>query len=231
MAFIECTHLQKKYGKKTVALRDLNATFDTGCVVGIFGPNGSGKSTFLKILAGVETSYSGKVLINGSAPGVVSKGIVSYLPEQFFLNHRFSAKKAIDLYDDFYDDFEPERARELIANFNLSEKAPIKTFSKGMREKLHFALTMSRNAKVYLLDEPLGGIDPATRQDILRELVQHYNPNALTIITTHMITEMETLFDRAFYFRNGEVALEGEAETLRMEHGKSLNDLFMEVCR
>ncbi len=231
MAMIDVANLTKVYRKKKCALKDITLSLDTGNVVGLFGPNGSGKSTFFKILAGLETIYSGSVSIDGGPVGLRSKEMVSYMSEHFYLHNHYTAKKAIRLYDDFYADFNMERAYELLENFQLPATTSIKSFSKGMMEKLHVLLTISRDARVYLLDEPLGGIDPATRQEILMELVRRYRPESLTIVTTHMITEMESIFDHALYLRDGQLVLEGSAEDLRLQRGKSLNELFLEVCR
>lgn len=231
MALIEIQGLTKTYGR-VEALRGLDLTVNAGQIIGIFGPNGSGKSTLLKILAGIITLYEGKVLIGGARPAAATtKENISYLAEQPFLPDRYNARDCLKLYEAFFTDFDATKAESYIERFNLPMKTPMRKLSKGMQEKLHLAMIMGREAEVYLLDEPMGGIDPLARQNILDEMVEFYRPDAAVILTSHLLDELERVVDTAIFLKEGEIILAGGAEDLRMAHGKSLSELFREVCR
>lgn len=231
MAVIEIQSLSKAYNKHN-ALHDVNLNINAGQIVGVFGRNGCGKSTLLKVLGGLITVYQGKVFINGARPAMAeTKKHISYLAEKPFLPDRYNAEACLNLYEQFYNDFDRAKAERYLQKFNIPNKQSMKKLSKGMVEKLHLAMIMGREADIYLLDEPISGIDPAARQDIMEELVSFYCPESVVIITSHLINELEAVIDTAVFLKDGEVVLSGAAEDLRLAHGKSLNELFMEVCR
>ncbi|MFP5528568.1 ABC transporter ATP-binding protein [Peptococcus simiae] len=230
MPLVECRKLTKAYGKKT-ALADVSFSAEAGQVVGLFGPNASGKSTLMALLAGIINDYKGEILIAGQAPGKASKDLVAYQSDLVRLPDYYSLKDGLDLYDNFYPDFHRDRAEGFLRDFGLAEKDRIKRLSRGSQEKYFLSLTLARQAQVYLLDEPMNGLDPRARQDILDQLIRVYTPEALTIITTHMISDVETLVDSALYLKEGRIALYGDAEDLRRTHGTGLKDLFMEVSQ
>lgn len=230
MPLLECSALTKSFGRKT-ALSDMTFTADAGQIIGLFGPNASGKSTLLAILAGIINVYTGEVRIGGQKPGQGTKDFVAYQSDKLALPGHYNLKNGIDLYDRFFVDFNRERALAFLHDFGLSEKDGLRQLSRGSQEKFYLSLTLGREAQVYLLDEPMNGIDPRSRQEILDLLIRVYTPEALTIIATHSITEVETLVDSALYLRQGQVALYGSAEDLRNDYGRSLKEIFMEVCQ
>ena len=211
------------------ALRGINLDIKPGKIVGLLGPNGSGKTTFLKIAAGILHASSGKILIDGQEPGVYTKSIVSYLPDNEYLPNWMKVRDAIKYFKDFYLDFDEAKAKELLLFMNLDENSTVKSLSKGMKEKLKLTLILSRNAKLYILDEPLGGVDPTAREKILNAIVNSFNENSSMIITTHLVNDMERIFDDVAFISNGEIVLQGNAEELRMEKEKSIDELYREV--
>jgi ABC-2 type transport system ATP-binding protein len=211
------------------ALRGINLYIKPGKIVGLLGPNGSGKTTFLKIAAGILHASSGKILIDGQEPGVYTKSIVSYLPDNEYLPNWMKIRDAIKYFKDFYLDFDEAKAKELLLFMNLDENSTVKSLSKGMKEKLKLTLILSRNAKLYILDEPLGGVDPTAREKILNAIVNSFNENSSMIITTHLVNDMERIFDDVAFISNGEIVLQGNAEELRMEREKSIDELYREV--
>ncbi|PRR80109.1 putative ABC transporter ATP-binding protein YxlF [Clostridium liquoris] len=223
-------NLTKSYlGKK--ALNVVNIEIPKGKVVGILGPNGSGKTTLLKIIAGLLKPSSGKVLIDGKEPGVYTKSIVAYLPDTPFLYKWMKIKDSIDFYRDFYKDFDEEKAWELLKFMNLDPDSKVTSLSKGMAEKLNLTLTLSRKAKLYILDEPLGGVDPTTREKILDAIIQNYNEDSSMLITTHLVNDIERLFDEVLFIANGSIVLSGNAEELRLKEEKSIDELYREVFK
>lgn len=220
--------LTKSYfGKK--ALNVVNIQIPKGKIVGILGPNGSGKTTLLKIMAGLLKPSSGKILIDGKEPGIYTKSIVAYLPDTNFLYKWMKIKDAIGYYKDFYKDFDEEKAWELLKFMNLDPDSKVTSLSKGMTEKLNLTLTLARKAKLYILDEPLGGVDPTTREKILDAILQNYNEDSSMLITTHLVNDIERLFDEVIFISNGSVVLSGNAEELRLKEGKSIDELYREV--
>ena len=230
MSLLECRKLNKNYGGN-FALNDIDLQIEPGRIVGLLGPNGSGKTTLIKLINGLLTPTGGEVLIDGRKPSPETKAIVSYLPERNALSEWMSAKQAMDYYADFFEDFNRDKAKEMIRNLGLDEQARIKTMSKGTREKLQLILVMSREAKLYLLDEPIGGVDPATRDYILRTIISNYNENASVIISTHLIADVEQVLDDVIFLREGHVELHESVDEIRNEKGTSVDALFREVFR
>lgn len=230
MSILECKALSKRFGA-TQALESIELELEGGHIVGLLGPNGSGKTTLIKLCNGLLTPTGGTVRINGMAPGAGTKAIVSYLPERNALPEWMTTAQAVDYYADFFEDFNSDRAKEMIANLGLQENQRIKTMSKGTREKLQLILTMSREAKLYLLDEPIGGVDPATRDYILHTIISNYNPDATVIISTHLITDVEPILDEVIFLREGRVVLYNSVDSIREEKGKSVDELFREVFK
>ncbi|MGC5076404.1 ABC transporter ATP-binding protein [Agrococcus sp. DT81.2] len=227
---IELRGLVKTYGPLR-ALDGLDLTLPYGQVVGLLGENGSGKTTLLKVLAGVLADYSGEVRIAGHAPGPESKSRVSYLPDVSFLPDGARVRSCIELYDDCFEAFDPERARDLIGFFGLDASMRLKEMSKGMREKVQIALAMARDARVFLLDEPISGVDPAARDVILQGVLRNLSADSLLLVSTHLIHDLEPILDSVVLMRRGRVALAGQVDDLRAEHGVSIDRLFREVYR
>ena len=230
MSLLECKELNKSYGGK-FALHDVDLQIEPGRIVGLLGPNGSGKTTLIKLVNGLLAPNGGEVLIEGKKPSPETKAVVSYLPERIALDERMTARQAVKFYADFYADFRRELAEEMIANLGLDAAQRIKTMSKGTKEKLQLILVMSRKAKLYLLDEPIGGVDPATRDYILRTIITNYNEDASVIISTHLIADVEQVLDEVVFLRDGCVALHDTVDHIRDEQGKSVDALFREVFR
>ena len=230
MSLLECRKLNKNYGG-SFALNDIDLQIEPGRIVGLLGPNGSGKTTLIKLINGLLTPTGGEVLIDGRKPSPETKAIVSYLPERNALSEWMSAKQAMDYYADFFEDFNRDKAKEMIRNLGLDEQARIKTMSKGTREKLQLILVMSWEGKLYLLDEPIGGVDPATRDYILRTIISNYNENASVIISTHLIADVEQVLDDVIFLREGHVELHESVDEIRNEKGTSVDALFREVFR
>ena len=230
MSIFECKALTKNYGAKTV-LDSIDLTIEPGRIVGLLGPNGSGKTTLIKLANGLLQPTSGSIKIAGKAPCRATKAIVSYLPDRNTLPGWMTIAQALDYYGDFYSDFRRGVAEAMLMNLGLDRTQKIKTLSKGMREKTQLILTMSRDAKLYLLDEPIGGVDPATRDYILRTIIGNYSEDAAVIISTHLIADVEQILDEVVFLREGQVMLHESVETIRDEKGKSVDELFREVFR
>ena len=230
MSILECRALSKSYGAKS-ALGGVDLTIEPGRIVGLLGPNGSGKTTLIKLANGLLTPTSGEILIDGKKPSRATKAIVSYLPDRSTLPGWMSIAQALDYYGDFYADFRRGVAEQMLMNLGLDRTQKIKTLSKGMREKTQLILTMSREAKLYLLDEPIGGVDPATRDYILRTIISNYSEDAAVIISTHLIADVEQVLDEVVFLREGQVMLHESVEQIRDEKGKSVDELFREVFR
>lgn len=225
---IQINNLNKSYGMKHV-ISDMKLELEGGKIVGLLGPNGSGKSTLIKMLGGVLKADSGEVLIDGKPVSVETKKIVSYLPERTYLSPSMKVKEAIRMFEDFYEDFKRERAEEMLGKLNISVNDTIKSLSKGTREKVQLVLVMSRDAKVYLLDEPMGGVDPAARDYILKTILTNYNENACVVISTHLISDVEKVLDEVVFIQNGKVILNETVDEIRENKGKSVDALFREV--
>lgn len=227
---VHVDHLTKHY-RKTPALRDYSLSLDAGHIVGLMGPNGCGKTTLLKILAGVLSDYEGTVSIDGHAPGVATKQIVSYLPDADFLNAEWTAADAIRIYSTFFADFDADKAASMVDFFGLPTDRRLGEMSKGMGEKLQISLIMSRRARVFLLDEPISGVDPATRDVILEGILREFDPTSLLIMSTHLISDIEHFVDYALFMKEGQVLLQGDADDLRASHGDSLDAIFRKEYR
>ena len=225
---VEIKELGKCYGKKKV-MNNLSLSLESGRIVGILGPNGSGKSTLIKMMAGVLKPTSGQITINGYPVGVNTKKIVSYLPERTYLNPSMKVKEAVDYFADFYEDFSKQKALDMLEKFGINEQDKIKSLSKGTREKVQIVLVMSREAKLYLLDEPMGGVDPAARDYILRTIISNYNEDATVVITTHLISDIENVLDEVVFIKQGEVYLKESVDDIRTKSNKSVDALFREV--
>ena len=225
---IQINNLNKSYGMKHV-INDMHLELEGGKIVGLLGPNGSGKSTLIKMLGGVLKANSGEILIDGKPVSVETKKIVSYLPERTYLSPSMKVKEAIRMFEDFYEDFKRERAEEMLGKLNISVNDTIKSLSKGTREKVQLVLVMSRDAKVYLLDEPMGGVDPAARDYILKTILTNYNENACVLISTHLISDVEKVLDEVVFIQNGNVILNETVDEIRENKGKSVDALFREV--
>ena len=206
MAILECVDLSKRFGA-VQALDTVSLSIEPGRVTGLLGPNGSGKTTLLKLANGLLTPSDGEILINGKAPGRESRGLVSYLPDRPYLADWMKVRQLLDFFQDFYADFDRDRATEMLLRLNIGENMRIKEMSKGTREKTQLILVMSRKAKLYLLDEPIGGVDPATRDYILDTIIRNYNPEAAVIISTHLIADVEQVLDDVIFINSGRVVL------------------------
>ncbi len=224
---IEVSGLKKSYGHNEV-LRGLDLSYNQGQVIGLLGPNGCGKTSLIKILTGLIHDYEGTVLIDGQAPGVYTKSITAYLPERTYLPEWMKAKDAILYFDDFFADFDKVKATEMLNRFRLDPNQKIKTMSKGMQEKLQLLIVMSRASKLYCLDEPLGGVDPATRSAILDVIMNNYADKATVLISTHLINDVERIFDSVLMIGEGRVKLNASIDQIK-ESGRSVEDIFKEV--
>lgn len=227
-ALVECKGLKKSYGKRPV-IHDMSLELEPGKIIGLLGPNGSGKTTLIKILAGILSRNDGEVSIDGKQIGVESKKIVSYLPERTYFSTSMKVKETIEFFEDFYEDFHRERAEQMLANLGIDLNSKIKQLSKGTREKLQLVLVMSRDAKLYLLDEPMGGVDPAARDYILKTILTNYSENSSVIISTHLISDVEKVLDDVVFIKNGVIVLHESADNIREKKGKSIDALFREV--
>ena len=229
-ALVQFNHVTKQYGDKK-ALDDVSFTLEPGKIYGLLGPNGSGKSTAIKIINDLLKPTSGTVQINGLAPGVESKKIISYLPDRSYLNDWMKVEDAFKLFEDFYEDFDRNRAEEMLKSLNIASDARLKTLSKGTLEKVQLILIMARRAKLYILDEPIAGVDPAAREYILQMILSNYGEESSILISTHLITDIEKVLDEVLFLQNGRIVLSGAVDDIRAEHGKSIDGLFREVFR
>ena len=226
---VEIHNLTKSYDKRKEALHDLTLTLPRGRIVGLLGPNGSGKTTLIKLLNGLLVPDGGEILIDGEKPGPSTKAKVSYLPERTYLKNGATIRELLSYFQDFYEDFRTDRAREMLASLRIEENARIWALSKGTREKVQLILVMSRDASLYILDEPIAGVDPAARDYILRTIITNYNENATVLISTHLITDIENILDEVIFMKEGRLLLQTSVEEIREEKGKSVDAYFREV--
>lgn len=227
---IKLENVVKRYGKKE-ALKGINLDIPKGKIVGLLGPNGSGKSTMIKLLNGLLQPDEGTIEIAGMKPSIETKKIVSYLPERTYLSEWMKMKDLLKFFSDFYEDFDLEKAEEMIEALNINIDEKIKDMSKGTKEKVQLILVMSRNADVYILDEPIGGVDPAARSFIMRTILQNFSEESTLIIATHLISEIENICDEIIFLSYGEIKLQGNVDEIREEKGKSIDALFREEFR
>lgn len=227
---LECQGLTKKYNN-FYALSNLDLTLERGQIVGLLGPNGSGKTTLIKLINGLLIPTDGRVMINSLAPGVETKKLVSYLPEREYLNDHMRVDEILSYFVDFYDNFSIERANAMLKDLEIDTHARLRTLSKGTKEKVQLVLVMSRDAELYILDEPIGGVDPAARDYILHTILTNYNENATILLSTHLITDIENVLDRVIFLQNGQLTLNATVDEIRSKWGKSVDALFREVFK
>ena len=225
---VKIENLVKNYGDKN-ALNAINLEIPEGKIIGLLGPNGSGKSTFIKLLNGLLEPTSGSVLIRGNKPGIESKKIISYLPERTYLNDWMKVKDLLYFFEDFYADFNRKRALEMLESLKINIDQKLKTMSKGTKEKVQLILVMAREAQLYILDEPIGGVDPAARDYIIKTIIKNYSEKSSIIIATHLIQEIENICDEVVFLCEGSIVLQGAVDEIREEKGKSIDALFREV--
>ena len=230
MPILQCQGLTKYYGG-VLALDHADIAIEPGQIVGLLGPNGSGKTTLIKLANGLLQLTSGSILIDDMTPSPKTHAIVSYLPERIALTDWMNVRQLMDFYGDFYADFQREAAEQMLAQLQLPLGQTVRQMSKGTREKLQLILTMSRKAKLYLLDEPIGGVDPATRDYILHTILSNYNPEAAVVISTHLITDVESILDSVIFLNQGKVVLQSTVDDIRETRGKSVDAYFREVFR
>lgn len=227
---LECRDLTKKYGYKQ-ALDGINLKLPEGRIVGLLGPNGSGKSTIIKIMNGLLTPTTGELLVNGMKPGVETKKLISYLPERTYLNSWMKVSDIISYFEDFYADFNAAKAFDMLQKLNIDATMKLKTLSKGTKEKVQLILVMSREAKLYVLDEPIAGVDPAARDYILNTIISNYNKDATVLLSTHLISDIENILDEVIFIQNGHITLYDSVDNIREREGKSVDGLFREVFK
>lgn len=229
-AILECNGLTKRFGRKT-ALNNVDLKIQRGQIIGLLGPNGSGKTTLIKLANGLLTPTRGTILINGQEPGTETKKIVSYLPERNYLNDWMKVQQLINFFADFYADFKTEKAYDMLNKLQIDPQDKLKNLSKGTKEKVQLILVMSREADLYLLDEPIGGVDPAARDYILETILSNYCENSTILISTHLISDIEKVLDSVVFINQGQVVLTSTVDDIRNEKGKSVDDLFREVFK
>lgn len=224
---IECKKLCKNYGAKKV-LKNINLNIEKGKIVGLLGPNGSGKTTLIKLLNDLLVPTSGEILINGKKPGIESKKIISYLPERTYLDNNLKVIEVIKFFQDFYEDFDSQIAKKLLKRLKIDPNDKLKTMSKGTKEKVQLILVMSRRAELYILDEPIGGVDPAARDYILDTIMENFNQGATILISTHLISDVERILDDVIFIQDGQIKEHDSADQLRKKHNKSIDMIFRE---
>lgn len=227
---VRCVALTKNYGS-TNALNGINFTLESGKIVGLLGPNGSGKTTLIKLLNGLLTPTAGEITIAGHNIGAETKKLVAYLPDTSYLNSWMTVQQIVAYFADFYEDFRPEVAYEMLNRLHITPGSKLKTLSKGNKEKVCLILVMSRNARLYVLDEPIAGVDPAARDYVISTIINNYNPDATVIISTHLISDIEQILDDVLFLKGGNIVLHKTVDEIRTEQGKSVDELFREVFK
>lgn len=225
MELLECKHLYKEFDNNII-LKDINLKISRGKIIGLLGKNGTGKTTLIKLINDLLTPTKGEILINGEKPGVNSKKIIAYLPERTYLDKQTTVRQAIKFFEEFYHDFNKEKALKLLEDLNLDINKKISKMSKGMQEKLQLILVMSREAELYILDEPLGGVDPATRDYILDTIISNFKEGSSVIISTHLISDIERILDEIIFIDKGEIVLSSAADELRNKENSSIDEIF-----
>ena len=230
MELLECINVNKSFGDKNI-LKDINLKITRGKIIGLLGKNGTGKTTLIKLINDLLTPTSGQILVNGKEVGVESKKIISYLPERTYLDKSMTIDKVIEYFEDFYDNFDTEKARKLLQDLDLDTTQKISKMSKGMQEKLQLVLVMSRRADLYILDEPLGGVDPATRDYILDTILTNFNEGASVIISTHLIADIERILDEVIFIDKGKIILQSDSDELRKKENSSIDEIFRRMFK
>ena len=230
MELLECINLEKSFGNKKV-LKDINLKIPRGKIIGLLGKNGTGKSTLIKLINDLLTPTSGSILVNGKPIGIESKKIISYLPERTYLDKSMTVDKVIKYFEDFYDNFDSKKARKLLKDLELDATQKISKMSKGMQEKVQLVLVMSRKAELYILDEPLGGVDPATRDYILDTILTNFNEGASVIISTHLIADIERILDEVIFIDKGKIMLQSDSDELRKKEDASIDEIFRRMFK
>ena len=230
MNLLEINNLSKSYDNKVV-LKDINLSITSGKIIGLLGKNGAGKTTLIKLINDLLTPTTGEILINGKKVGVESKKVISYLPERTYLNKQMKVSEVIDYFKDFYDNFDSNKAKKLLKDLDLDINQKLSKMSKGMQEKVQLVLVMSRNADLYILDEPLGGVDPATRDYILDTILSNFNENASVIISTHLISDIERILDEVIFIDKGNLILQSDADKLRNKEKSSIDEIFRRMFK
>lgn len=227
---LECKNLTKNFGTKA-ALSDVSLSIGRGKIIGLLGPNGSGKTTLIKTANGLLTPNGGEILIDGLKPGYETKAKISYLPDRNYLSNKMRISELVKMFEDFYADFDVSKAYKMIESLGINPNDRLKTLSKGNKEKVQLILVMSRNAELYLLDEPIGGVDPATRDYILDSIISNYSENGTVVISTHLIADIEKVLDEVIFIKEGNVILHENVDDLRGRTGKSVDEVFREVFK
>lgn len=230
MTLLECKDLTKRYGNFT-ALSNINLQIDSGHIIGLLGPNGSGKTTLIKLVTGLLAPTSGSIYVEEEPVGPSSKNLVSYLPDHSYLNNNMRVQDVIAFFDDFYEDFDSTRAYDMLTKLGINPSYKLKTFSKGTKEKVQLILVMSRRARLYILDEPIAGVDPAARDYILETILTNYDENATILISTHLISDIENILDEVIFIQNGVIHTHASVDDLRQQDNKSIDTIFREVFR
>ena len=230
MKLLEIKDLNKSFDNKKI-LKDINLSITEGKIIGLLGKNGAGKTTLIKLINDLLTPTSGIILVKGKEIGVESKKVISYLPERTYLNKQMKVSEIIDYFKDFYDDFSEKKAKKLLKDLDLDINTKISKMSKGMQEKLQLVLVMSRNADLYILDEPLGGVDPATREYILDTILSNFNEKASVIISTHLISDIERILDEVVFIDKGKIILQSDADKLRNKEKSSIDEIFRRMFK
>ena len=230
MKLLEIKDLNKSFDNKEI-LKDINLSIQSGKIIGLLGKNGVGKTTLIKLINDLLTPTSGEILIKGQKIGVETKKVISYLPERTYLNKQMKVSEVISYFEDFYDNFDAEKAKKLLKDLNLDINQKLTKMSKGMQEKVQLVLVMSRNADLYVLDEPLGGVDPATRDYILDTILSNFNENASVIISTHLISDIEKILDEVIFIDKGQIVLQSDADKLRNKENASIDEIFRRMFK
>ena len=230
MKLLEVKNINKTFDNKEI-LKDINFSITGGKIIGLLGRNGAGKTTIIKLINDLLTPTSGEILVNGKNIGVESKKVISYLPERTYLNKQMKVSEVIDYFSDFYDNFDSEKAKKLLKDLDLDINQKLTKMSKGMQEKVQLVLVMSRNADLYILDEPLGGVDPATRDYILDTILSNFNEGASVIISTHLISDIERILDEVIFIDKGKIVLQSDADKLRNKEKSSIDEIFRRMFK
>ena len=230
MELLEIKNLCKSFEKKEI-LHDINLSVSGGKIIGLLGKNGAGKTTLIKLINDLLTPTKGEILVNGKKIGIDSKKVISYLPERTYLNKQMKVSEVIDYFEDFYDNFDSKKAKKLLKDLDLDINQKLAKMSKGMQEKVQLVLVMSRNADLYILDEPLGGVDPATRDYILDTILSNFNDNASVIISTHLISDIERILDEVIFIDKGKIVLQSDADKLRKKEKTSIDEIFRRMFK